>query len=124
MSTPTPLRIPYGVADFVKVRRGNEYSVDKTAYLPLLEEAGRFLFLIRPRRFGNDRDAKFQHYRTLPSLRDYLLVAQTECRVEHYVREAGRRWLLTDYRDLDAMIDLTSVSCRLHLREMYERVPL
>ena len=52
MSAPTPLRLPYGVADFVKLRRGNEYYVDKTAYLPLLEEAGRFLFLIRPRRFG------------------------------------------------------------------------
>ncbi len=48
----TPLRIPYGVADFVKLRRGNEYYVDKTHYLPLLESAGRFLFLIRPRRFG------------------------------------------------------------------------
>ena len=46
------LRIPYGVADFVKLRRGQEYYVDKTHYLPLLEEAGRFLFLIRPRRFG------------------------------------------------------------------------
>jgi hypothetical protein len=48
----TPLRIPYGVADFIKLRRGNEYYVDKTDYLPLLESAGRFLFLIRPRRFG------------------------------------------------------------------------
>ena len=48
----TPLRIPYGVADFIKLRRGNEYYVDKTHYLPLLECAGRFLFLIRPRRFG------------------------------------------------------------------------
>lgn len=48
----TPLRIPYGVADFIKLRRGNEYYVDKTHYLPLLESAGRFLFLIRPRRFG------------------------------------------------------------------------
>lgn len=47
-----PLRIPYGVADFIKLRRGNEYYVDKTQYLPLLEAAGRFLFLIRPRRFG------------------------------------------------------------------------
>ena len=48
----TPLRIPYGVADFIKLRRGNEYYVDKTQYLPLLESAGRFLFFIRPRRFG------------------------------------------------------------------------
>ncbi|WP_186343081.1 AAA family ATPase [Allochromatium palmeri] len=48
----TPLRIPYGVADYVKLRRGHEYYVDKTPYLPHLEQAGRFLFLIRPRRFG------------------------------------------------------------------------
>lgn len=51
-TTPQPLRIPYGVADFVKIRTGNEYYVDKTHYLPKLEAAGRFLFLIRPRRFG------------------------------------------------------------------------
>jgi len=71
-----------------------------------------------------DRGAKFRHYRTLPSLQDYLLVAQTECRVEHYAREGGGRWLLTEYEGLDDRIDLTSVGCRLHLREMYERVPL
>ena len=47
-----PWRIPYGVADFIKLRQGHEYYVDKTHYLPLLEQAGRFLFLIRPRRFG------------------------------------------------------------------------
>ena len=47
-----PWRIPYGEADFIKLRRRHEYYVDKTPYLPLLEEAGRFLFLIRPRRFG------------------------------------------------------------------------
>ncbi len=52
MNTQQPLRIPYGVADFVKLRRGGEYYVDKTHFLPLLEQAGRFLFLIRPRRFG------------------------------------------------------------------------
>lgn len=47
-----PLRIPYGVADFVKLRQRHHYFVDKTHYLPLLEQAGEFLFLIRPRRFG------------------------------------------------------------------------
>ncbi|AUB85090.1 Uma2 family endonuclease [Candidatus Thiodictyon syntrophicum] len=71
-----------------------------------------------------DRGTKFQHYRTLASLQDYLLVAQTESRVEHYVREAGSRWLLTEYRGLDDKLELVSVGCRLLLREMYERVPL
>ena len=51
MSVP-PLRIPYGVADFYKLRTRGHYFVDKTEYLPLLEQSGEFLFLIRPRRFG------------------------------------------------------------------------
>ncbi|QEP42392.1 hypothetical protein D5085_04105 [Ectothiorhodospiraceae bacterium BW-2] len=45
-------RIPYGVADYIKLRQGGEFYLDKTHYLPKLEEAGRFLFLIRPRRMG------------------------------------------------------------------------
>ncbi|NEX22901.1 AAA family ATPase [Thiorhodococcus mannitoliphagus] len=51
-ATDQPWRIPYGVADFIKLRDRGHYFVDKTAYLPLLEQAGEFLFLIRPRRFG------------------------------------------------------------------------
>ena len=44
--------IPYGVARFEEVRNENFYYVDKTMYLPLLESASKYLFLIRPRRFG------------------------------------------------------------------------
>ncbi len=51
-ATDEPWRIPYGVADFIKLRERGHYFVDKTHYLPLLEQAGEFLFLIRPRRFG------------------------------------------------------------------------
>ncbi|NEX16841.1 MAG: hypothetical protein C1943_09480 [Halochromatium sp.] len=44
--------MPYGVADFIKLRERGHFYVDKTRYLPQLEETGEFLFLIRPRRFG------------------------------------------------------------------------
>ena len=44
--------IPYGVARFEEVRNENFYYADKTMYLSLLEETGKYLFLIRPRRFG------------------------------------------------------------------------
>ena len=44
--------IPYGVANFEEMRNKNRYYVDKTMYLPLLEETSDYLFLIRPRRFG------------------------------------------------------------------------
>jgi len=47
-----PLQIPYGVADFKRIRDEGFYYIDKTSYIPLLERAGSFLFLVRPRRFG------------------------------------------------------------------------
>lgn len=45
-------QVPYGVADFATVMRQNLYYVDKTMFLPELEKQPRYLFFIRPRRFG------------------------------------------------------------------------
>lgn len=45
-------KLPYGVSDFVSVREENLYYVDKTMYLPELEDQAHTLIYIRPRRFG------------------------------------------------------------------------
>lgn len=45
-------RIPYGISEFNRIRRDNFYFVDKSMYLPQIEEMPSYLFLIRPRRFG------------------------------------------------------------------------
>ena len=45
-------RLPYGIGDFTDLRTQNLYYADKTQYIPTMETAGNFLFLIRPRRFG------------------------------------------------------------------------
>lgn len=45
-------RVPYGVSNFVEVVEQNQYYVDKTMYLPMLENQPSNLFFIRPRRFG------------------------------------------------------------------------
>ncbi|TGO02487.1 hypothetical protein PN36_24255 [Candidatus Thiomargarita nelsonii] len=44
--------IPYGVSSYKSIREKDSYYVDKTQYIPKIEAAGDFLFLIRPRRFG------------------------------------------------------------------------
>ena len=44
--------LPYGIANFKQIRRDNNYLVDKTMFIPVLERTANFLFLIRPRRFG------------------------------------------------------------------------
>ena len=44
--------LPYGVSDFTDLIKSNLYYVDKTQYIELIEKSPRYLFLIRPRRFG------------------------------------------------------------------------
>ena len=53
--------IPYGISDFNRMRNGNFYFVDKTMYLPLIEEMPSYLFLIRPRRFGKSLFLSMMH---------------------------------------------------------------
>ncbi|MCK4761002.1 MAG: AAA family ATPase [Candidatus Aminicenantes bacterium] len=52
MSDKRIKKIPYGLADYERFVRDNCYYVDKTIYLKAIEEAGDYLFFIRPRRFG------------------------------------------------------------------------
>jgi Uma2 family endonuclease len=68
-----------------------------------------------------DRGMKFTHYRTLPSFSEYVLVAQKEVHVEHFIRQSDG-WLLTETGDLTAVLDLPSIGCRLSLADIYERV--
>ena len=43
--------LPYGQSDFARIRRENKYYVDKTMFIPALEEFN-FQTFLRPRRFG------------------------------------------------------------------------
>ena len=44
--------IPYGMSNFEDVITQNRYYVDKTMYIPMLEDQANYLIFIRPRRFG------------------------------------------------------------------------
>ena len=46
------IRFPYGMSNFHRIRTDNYLYIDRTNYLPLLEEVGRQLVFLRPRRFG------------------------------------------------------------------------
>ena len=69
-----------------------------------------------------DRGRKFQQYRTLVSLKEYLTVAQAEPHVEHWARQERDRWLLDECNSLDQAIHLSSVGCSLPLEEIYRKV--
>lgn len=60
---PNRKRIPYGMMNFAVIRRDDCYYVDKTRFIPMIEEADKFFFFIRPRRFGKSLTVSMlQHY--------------------------------------------------------------
>lgn len=71
-----------------------------------------------------DRGLKFENYRTIETLRDYVLIAQDHYHIEHYIRQANGQWLLTEANQLDEAIDLQSIECTLGLEDVYEKVEI
>lgn len=45
-------KLPYGISSFTQLRNQNCYWADKSMFIPQIEDAGNFLYFIRPRRFG------------------------------------------------------------------------
>jgi Uma2 family endonuclease len=71
-----------------------------------------------------DRGKKFGYYRTIESLAEYLLIAQDEYKIEQYIKQADKRWLLSEASLLDVTVELESIQCVLVLKEVYDRVLL
>ena len=55
-------RIPYGMMNFVAVREDDCYYVDKTRFIEKVEDANKFFFFIRPRRFGKSLTMSMLHH--------------------------------------------------------------
>jgi Uma2 family endonuclease len=69
-----------------------------------------------------DRSGKFQHYRSLASLREYVTIEQDSVRVERHTRQADNSWLLTEFQDPAQIFELSSVGCQLPVAEIYSRI--
>ncbi len=80
--------------------------------------------ILSPTTEAYDRGKKFENYRTIGSLAEYVLVSQDEPRVEQFLRQDGNHWLFTAFAGLEATIPLSSIQCELALAEIYDKVGL
>lgn len=123
--TSTDLRVWAGQADLftypdvVVVCGAPQFS---DAHQDTLLNPALLVEVLSPSTQDYDRGGKFARYRTLDSLRDYVLVAQDTAHVEHYARQPEGRWLLSEVRGRDAAIELASIECRLALDDVYRNV--
>ena len=65
-----------------------------------------------------DRGDKFKHYRSIPSVRDYLLISQKEMLVDHYARRSDGSWLLRSL-GVGERVVLDSIEAQLPVDEAY-----
>lgn len=69
-----------------------------------------------------DRGGKFELYREIASLADYVLVHPALPHVEHFARQPDNSWIFREYRGLESSISLASVNCRVALGDVYAGV--
>ena len=69
-----------------------------------------------------DRGKKFEHYRNIPSLREYVLISHDHVLVERFAINADGQWALSDYRTLDDVLVLNSIFCQINLSDVYARI--
>ncbi len=69
-----------------------------------------------------DRGEKFAAYRTLASLQEYLLLEQSRCHVEHYVKMAANQWLLSEYDDPAIALCFRTFELQVPIADLYDEV--
>ena len=89
----------------------------------VLTNATLVVEVLSPSTEGYDRGGKFALYRELPSLRQYVLIAQDAVAIDVFTRLPDGRWVLEARPDQAAPIHLESIGCTLLLNEVYDKVP-
>ncbi len=69
-----------------------------------------------------DRGTKFKMYRQIPSLQEYVLIAQDQPLVERHVRQTNGDWLMTELSDLSQTLEFASMPVKIALAEVYRGV--
>lgn len=122
MRVAIPARNAYTYPDIVAVCDEPQFEyaeVDTLLNPPLIIE------VLSPSTERYDRTGKFAIYRSIPSLREYLLIAQDEHRIDYSRRTAEGQWFIGEATGRDAHLDLAiGGGCILALADIYARVSL
>lgn len=80
--------------------------------------------VLSPSTEAYDRGRKFEQYRSIDTLVEYMMVSPDRVAVDLFARQSDEKWVLTGRTGQEEGLDLQSVGCRLALREVYDKVEL
>jgi Uma2 family endonuclease len=92
------------------------------AYLDTLLNPDLIIEVLSPSTADYDKGTKFDHYRTIDSLKEYVLVWQDKKRVARYTKQTDGSWTLNDFIGEEAEIVLSSINCKLLMEDIYDKV--
>lgn len=69
-----------------------------------------------------DRGQKFKLYRSLPSLKEFILLSSLEYMVEHYTKQADDSWNFREWTDPDDTLTIESIDFSCPVKDLYRNV--
>jgi len=69
-----------------------------------------------------DRVEKFEYYRSIPTFQEYILVDQYKVHIEHFYYESKGRWIFTEYKSIDDILNFTKINFKISLKEIYNQI--
>jgi len=69
-----------------------------------------------------DRSGKFELYRTLPSLQEYILVHQDKIQLEQFIKQSEKQWLMREYDAEETTLEFANVPVQVSLADIYAKV--
>lgn len=123
-----------GFSSDMKVRAGSAYTYPDLTFVcgeAQFQDSRRDVLInptpifevLFPSTEQRDRSEKWENYRHIKSLREYVLVAQDKPRIERYLRQDDGQWLYAVADEWEGVLRLDSVGCSLSLAEVYENIP-
>jgi Uma2 family endonuclease len=124
---------PFGSDQRIKVERGGLFTYADTVVIcgkveqakddPLSATNPRVIAeVLSDSTEAKDRRRKLKLYLKLDSLREYILVAQDEPRIDKLVRNNDGTWTMSIVEGLTASLDLESIGCRLAMPDIYDGI--
>ena len=95
---------------------------EKIAGIDALTNPSLIIEVLSPSTEAYDRGDKFSHYKSIPSFREYILVAQHRPHITQLLKNDNGDWIYRECNDLDAVIRLQSLDCEIALRDVYQNV--
>jgi Uma2 family endonuclease len=106
----------YTYADCSVIRGDPQFAGDQRDVVvnPLL-----IVEVLSPSTEAYDRGKKFESYRTIESLKEYLLIHQDRRHVEHYSEQDDGSWLLREYSGTEPTLAIPRLNTHILLADLY-----